>query len=264
MSQPKRNFASSRCPTFSNYSYQGEFHPVIRLGVNVDHVATVRQARGGEEPDPAAAAIVAEMSGADMITIHLREDRRHIQDRDLAILRQTVKTRLNLEMAVTDEIISIALKLKPEQVTFVPEKRREITTEGGLDIIRLEKRVKNAAAKFHKAGIKVSLFINAAENAVRASARTGADMIEFHTGEYANAETDKEIKETLADLQKCATLAKSLGLAVCAGHGLNYHNILSIAKIREIEEVNIGHSIISRAIFVGLAQAVREMKELLK
>jgi len=236
---------------------------VIRLGVNVDHVATVRQARGGKSPDPVAAAYIAEMSGADMITIHLREDRRHIQDRDLAILRETVKTRLNLEMALTEEIISIALKTKPEQVTFVPERRREITTEGGLDVLRLEKRVKEAVKRFHKSGIKVSLFINAHLNTVRASARAGADMVEFHTGEYANARTDKDIGKALKDLRECATLAKSLGLAVCAGHGLDYHNILPITKIREIEEVNIGHSIISRAIFVGIAQAIKEMKHLL-
>jgi pyridoxine 5-phosphate synthase len=236
---------------------------VIRLGVNVDHVATVRQARGGKSPDPVAAAYIAEMSGADMITIHLREDRRHIQDRDLAILRETVKTRLNLEMALTEEIISIALKTKPEQVTFVPERRREITTEGGLDVLRLEKRVKEAVKRFHKARIKVSLFINAQPETVRASVRTGADMVEFHTGEYANAKTDRDRQKALQSLQECATLAKSLGLAVCAGHGLDYHNILPITKIREIEEVNIGHSIISRAIFVGIAQAVREMKNLL-
>ena len=236
---------------------------MIRLGVNVDHVATVRQARGGKSPDPVAAAYIAEMSGADMITIHLREDRRHIQDRDLAILRETVKTRLNLEMALTEEIISIALKTKPEQVTFVPERRREITTEGGLDVLRLEKRVKEAVKRFHKARIKVSLFINAQPETVRASVRTGADMVEFHTGEYANAKTDRDRQKALQSLQECATLAKSLGLAVCAGHGLDYHNILPITKIREIEEVNIGHSIISRAIFVGIAQAIKEMKHLL-
>jgi pyridoxine 5-phosphate synthase len=203
------------------------------------------------------------MSGADMITIHLREDRRHIQDRDLIILRETVKTRLNLEMALNEEIISIALKVKPEQVTFVPERRREITTEGGLDVLHLEKRVKEAVKRFHKSGIKVSLFINAHPDTVRASARAGTDMVEFHTGEYANARTDKEVQKALRDLQECATLAKSLGLAVCAGHGLDYHNILPITKIKEIEEVNIGHSIVSRAIFVGIAQAVREMKSLL-
>jgi pyridoxine 5-phosphate synthase len=236
---------------------------VIRLGVNVDHVATVRQARGGNLPDPVAAAYIAEMSGADMITIHLREDRRHIQDRDVAILRETVKTRLNLEMALTEEIISIALKVKPEQVTFVPERRREITTEGGLDVVRLEKRVKEAVERFHKAGIKVSLFVNAHPDIVRSSVRTGADMVEFHTGEYANAKSDKKVQKALKDLQECATLAKSLGLAVCAGHGLDYHNIIPVTRIKEIEEVNIGHCIVSRAIFVGIAQAVREMKNLL-
>jgi pyridoxine 5-phosphate synthase len=236
---------------------------MIRLGVNVDHVATVRQARGGKSPDPVAAASIAEMSGADMITIHLREDKRHIQDRDLAILRETVKTRLNLEMALNEEIISIALKVKPEQVTFVPERRREITTEGGLDVVHLEKRAKEAVRRFHKAGIKVSLFINTCPDTVRSSVRTGADMVEFHTGEYANAKSDKEVQKALRDLQECATLAKTLGLSVCAGHGLDYHNILPITKINEIEEVNIGHSIISRAIFVGIAQAVREMKNLL-
>ena len=236
---------------------------MIRLGVNVDHVATVRQARGGRQPDPVAAAYIAEMSGADMITIHLREDRRHIQERDLFLLRDTVGTSLNLEMAAVDEIIAIALEAKPDQVTFVPERRREVTTEGGLDVISHKERIKKATKKFQKADIRVSLFVNPDEKIIRASARTGADMVELHTGEYANAMNDRDRETALDRLQKAATLAKSLGLMVSAGHGLDYHNVLPIRKIKEIQEVNIGHSIVARAIFVGVEQAVKEMKYLL-
>ncbi|MFH1422000.1 MAG: pyridoxine 5'-phosphate synthase [Planctomycetota bacterium] len=237
---------------------------MIRLGVNVDHVATIRQARGGESPDPVAAAIIAEYSGADMITIHLREDKRHIQERDLFILAETVHTCLNLEMALADEIIKHALKVKPYQVTLVPEKREELTTEGGLEVVKQKKRIKEAVKKFHEVGIKVSLFINTRIDAVKASIWTGADMVEFHTGEYANAVSESEKKKRLNELRSSASAAKKLGLAVCAGHGLDYQNIIPVTKIKEIEEVNIGHSIVSRAVFGGFAQAVREMKKLLK
>jgi pyridoxine 5-phosphate synthase len=235
----------------------------VRLGVNVDHVATLREARKGAEPDPLFAAYTAEMAGADLITIHLREDRRHIQDRDLRILRQTVFTAINLEMAVAEPIIRIALDVKPEQVTFVPERRQEVTTEGGLDVAGKKRKIANAIKRFHKNRIKVSLFIDPDAAQVEASKAAGADMVELHTGAYANARTDRTVQREIKRIKAAAELADRLGLRVCAGHGLNYHNIEPIVQIPQIVEVNIGHSIISRAIFTGLEAAVRDMRDLL-
>lgn len=236
---------------------------VVRLGVNIDHVATVRQARGGVEPDPVLAAAIAEHAGANGITIHLREDRRHIQERDLRALRETVKTHLNLEMGCADEIIAIALDVKPDQVTLVPEKRQELTTEGGLDVVRNLKNIQLACEKFRKAGVLVSLFIAPDDKQIKASVESGAECVELHTGEYCNSKTEEEVLRNLSDLIKGATLAAELGLRVYAGHGLNYVNVRQVVAIPQVEELNIGHSIIARAVFVGLDRAVREMKELL-
>jgi pyridoxine 5-phosphate synthase len=235
----------------------------VRLGVNIDHVATLRQARRGMGPDPIYAAFIAEAAGADMITVHLREDRRHIQDRDLRLLRLTVFTAMNLEMALAEPVIRIALDVRPEQVTFVPERRQEVTTEGGLDVVAGGKKVAAAARRFHARGIKVSLFIDPDPAQVKASGATGADMVELHTGAYANARTGEALGVELERLRDAARLAAELGLRVCAGHGLNYHNVLPVAGIPEIVEVNIGHSIISRAVFSGLEAAVGDMKRLL-
>ncbi len=236
---------------------------MIRLGVNVDHVATVREARRTYEPDPVRAAHLAEMGGADQITVHLREDRRHIKERDLRLLRETVTTRLNLEMALSDEIIAVALEVRPDQVTLVPEKRQEITTEGGLDAAGLLDRVKAAVARFHEAGIFVSLFIDPEPEQIRASAEAGADAVELHTGEYANAPSDEARGERLEQLRSACELAHELGLQVVAGHGLTYTNIRPVTKLPHLEEVNIGHTIVSRAIYEGIETAVRRMKELL-
>jgi len=236
---------------------------LIRLGVNIDHVATVRQARRTVEPDPVAAAVLAELAGADGITIHLREDRRHIQDRDLEILRRTVQTHLNLEMAVNDEIIGIALRVKPDQATLVPEKREEVTTEGGLDVAGQMSRIKPAVMRLKQAGIKVSLFVDPVTEMIKSSARTGADSVELHTGSYANAKSENQREAELEKLRHAARLAAEKGLRVFAGHGLNYLNTPAVAAIPQIEEVNIGHSIISRAVLVGLERAVQEMKALL-
>ncbi|MCX7703342.1 MAG: pyridoxine 5'-phosphate synthase [Planctomycetota bacterium] len=237
---------------------------MIRLGVNVDHVATVRQARLTYEPDPVFAAYLAELGGADQITVHLREDRRHIQERDLRILRQTVTTRLNLEMAADEKILEIALDVKPEQATLVPERRQEVTTEGGLDVKRMMKRLSSVIQRLQDKEIFVSLFIAPEEEAVRASARVGADGVEFHTGEYANTRGDSERISQLERLRKACELGHSLGLHIAAGHGLTYTNIHPIKNLPYLEEVNIGHSIIARAIYVGIEEAVRQMKELLK
>ena len=230
----------------------------VRLGVNIDHVATIRQARGGVEPDPVVAASIAEAAGADGITIHLREDRRHIQERDLRTLRQTVKSNLNLEMGCADEIIAIALDVKPDQVTLVPENRQELTTEGGLDVVRYLEKVRPACEKFRKAGVLVSLFIAPDSRQINASVESGAACVEFHTGEYANAKTEPERLHHLSHLTNAAELAAKLGLRVYAGHGLNYENVRSVVAIPHVEELNIGHSIISRAVFVGLDRAVHD------
>jgi len=235
----------------------------VKLGGNIDHVATVRQARRTTEPDPVRAAVLAELGGADQITVHLREDRRHIQDRDLEILSKTVTTRLNLEMGLADEIIRIALKTRPRQVTLVPEKRQEVTTEGGLDVAAALPKITEAVKKFHDAGIDVSTFIDPTREQVHASRRAGADGIELHTGNYANVSSRAEVRQEVYRLHLAAVLAKNERLGVYAGHGLTYVNVGPVVNLLEITEVNIGHSIISRALFVGIERAVREMKELL-
>lgn len=237
---------------------------MARLGVNIDHVATLRQARGGSEPDPVAAAAMAELAGADGITIHLREDRRHIQDRDLRILRQTVQTRLNLEMAATDEMVAIALSVKPEACTLVPEKRAELTTEGGLDVRIHHEALKLAIEKLQQGGIVVSLFIDPDPDQIKAANKVGADYIEIHTGAFADAPSWKEEQLELIKIENAVKLARKLDLGVNAGHGLNYVNVKKVAAIGGIEEFNIGHSIMSRAILVGLDRAVRDMSELVR
>ena len=237
---------------------------MARLGVNIDHVATLRQARGGSEPDPVAAAALAELAGADGITIHLREDRRHIQDRDLKILRQTVRTRLNLEMAATDEMVAIALAIKPEACTLVPEKRAELTTEGGLDVRIHQEALKLVIEKLQAGGIIVSLFIDPDPDQIKAANKAGADYIEIHTGAFADAADWKVEQQELIKIENAVKLDKKLDLGVNAGHGLNYVNVKKVAAIGGIEEFNIGHSIMSRAILVGLDRAVRDMSELVR
>ncbi len=237
---------------------------MARLGVNIDHVATIRQARGGMEPDPVAAAVIAELAGADGITIHLREDRRHIQDRDLKLLRQTVQTKLNLEMAATAEMVNIALSVKPRICTLVPEKRQELTTEGGLDVRLQMETITDVVDKLQDGGILVSLFIDPDPDQVKAADKVGADYIEIHTGAFAEARDWKREAEELGKIGNAVKLAAKLGLGVNAGHGLNYTNIRKIATLGGIEEFNIGHSIISRAVLVGLERAVRDMVDLVK
>jgi pyridoxine 5-phosphate synthase len=237
---------------------------VAKLGLNVDHVATVRQARGGVEPDPVTAAALGELAGAEGITIHLREDRRHIQDRDLEILRRTVKTRINLEMAATQEMVRIALKTRPEQVTLVPEKRQELTTEGGLDVILNLKSISDAVKRLKDGGIVVSLFVDPHQEQIKAASKTGADYIEIHTGAYAEARDWASQERELETIDTAIKLARKVGMGVNAGHGLNYVNIKALAAIGGIEEYNIGHSIMARAILVGLDRAVRDMVELIK
>jgi pyridoxine 5-phosphate synthase len=237
---------------------------MAKLGLNVDHIATVRQARGGIEPDPVTAAAMAELAGAEGITIHLREDRRHIQDRDLEILRRTVKTKLNLEMAATQEMVRIALRVKPEQVTLVPEKRLELTTEGGLDVILNTKQISDTVKRLKDGGISVSLFIDPNQEQIKAANKTGTDYIEIHTGAYAEASNWQEREHELEHIDTAIKLARKVSLGVNAGHGLNYVNIKAIAALGGIEEYNIGHSIISRAMLVGLDRAVRDMVDLIK
>ncbi len=234
---------------------------MIRLGVNIDHVATVRQARRAKEPDPVAAAVLAMLGGADGITIHLREDRRHIQDRDVFVLRETVTTRLNLEMATAGEIVAIALRVKPDEATLVPEKRQELTTEGGLDVIANETSVRAAIVQLKTAGIQVSLFIDPDLNQIEASHRFGADAIEFQTASYSEARGEAAVTQELEKLRKATAHAAGLGLHVHMGHGLNYWNVQPIVRIPGVEELNIGHSIVSRAVLVGMERAVREMKQ---
>jgi pyridoxine 5-phosphate synthase len=233
------------------------------LGVNVDHVATVRQARLGLEPDPVTAAALALLGGADGITVHLREDRRHIQDRDVKVLRETVTCELNLEMAATEEMVSIALEIRPDMVTLVPEKRLELTTEGGLDVTGQKEHIKATVAKLHHAGIPVSLFINPNILDVDISKETGADMVELHTGLYANAKGTRA-KDELHRVMEAVKIAGDLGLLVNAGHGLNYVNVRGIAAIEGLRGLYIGHSIISRAVLVSIERAVREMKYLIE
>lgn len=235
----------------------------IALGVNIDHVATLRQARRIDYPDPLHAALLAEQSGADSITLHLREDRRHIQDRDVTLMRQVLKTRMNLEMAVTDEMIRIACAIRPQDCCLVPESRQEVTTEGGLDVAGQSARIAAACQALAAAGIRVSLFIDPDRAQIEAARRAGAPAIELHTGTYANASGSARAVE-LERVRAAAEAAAALGLTVNAGHGLNYHNVEPIAAIAEIVELNIGHAIIARAVFDGLARAVRDMKELMR
>ena len=235
---------------------------MIRLGINVDHVATVRQARRADVPDPVTAALLAEKAGADGITVHLREDRRHIQERDVQLLRQHVKTKLNLEMAVTPAMIAYAESLHPDDACFVPEKREELTTEGGLDVVSHKTKVKEGIKRLEDRGIHVSLFIDPAANQIESAKEVGAHAVEIHTGTYCNASAADRERERQA-IAVAAMLARSLGLEVHGGHGLNYENVLSIARIPEVVELNIGHSIIARAVIVGIEAAVREMKQLL-
>jgi pyridoxine 5-phosphate synthase len=231
------------------------------LGVNVDHVATVRQARRAQEPDPVAAAVLATLGGADGITIHLREDRRHIQDRDLFVLRETVTTRLNLEMSVAEEIVAIALKALPDEATLVPERRQELTTEGGLDVIAHEAAIRAVVHRLKEAGIAVSLFIDPEPAQVDAACRVGAEAIELQTASYSEAKTASAQIAELDKLRQAARLAAERGLHVHMGHGLNYSNVIPIVQIPEVEELNIGHSIVARAVLVGMERAVREMKD---
>jgi len=234
------------------------------LAINVDHVATLRQARGGAEPDPVLAAGLCELAGADGIVVHLREDQRHIQDRDVRILRQTIKTKLNLEMAATAEIIDFALEIVPDMVTLVPEKRKELTTEGGLDVLGNEKKVRKAIEKMTKAGIPVSIFIDADAAQIQAALDVGATFVELHTGRYCEARSASEMEQQFRLIEQSAELAFESGLRVNAGHGLDYRNAGPIAALPFIEELSIGHAVISRAVLVGLDQAVREMAALVK
>jgi pyridoxine 5-phosphate synthase len=233
------------------------------LGVNIDHVATVRQARKTYEPDPVWAAALAELGGADGITIHLREDRRHIQDRDLRLLRETVTVKLNLELACNQEVLDIACEVLPDQATLVPEKREEVTTEGGLDVVSNREAVANAVRQLREAGIFVSLFLDPDIAQIEAGAELGAAAVELHTGQYALARGQKQQAE-LDALTRAGSRVRELGMTLHAGHGLTYQNVQPIAKIDDMHELNIGHSIISRAVFVGMERAVREMKELVR
>ena len=236
---------------------------VIKLGVNIDHVATLRQARGTRYPDPVQAAIEAEQAGADAITLHLREDRRHIQERDVEILRQTLTTRMNLEMAVADDIVTYACKIKPQDCCLVPERRQELTTEGGLDVVAHLKKITQACKQLGDAGIRVSLFVDPDPIQIAAAAQTGAPAIEIHTGHYADATGDHWRRE-LARIEQATIQGRDLRLQVNAGHGLNYHNVQSIAAIPGLAELNIGHAIVARALFTGMREAVCEMKRLIR
>ncbi len=235
-----------------------------QLGVNVDHVATIRQSRRARHPDPVHAALLAELAGADQITVHLREDRRHIQDRDLRVLRETVRTRLNLEMAATAELVAIAIGARPEGCTLVPERRQELTTEGGLDVLAAEGELREVVKALRGAGLGVSLFIDPEPSQVVASARLGADAIEIHTGTYCDASAAGARRRELERVAEAARVAAGEGLRVAAGHGLDYQNAGAVAEIPEIEELNIGHAIVGHAILVGMERAVREMKTLLE
>jgi len=236
----------------------------LLLGANIDHIATLRNARGTAYPDPVQAAFVAEQAGADGITVHLREDRRHITDRDVRLLRQTIQTRMNLEMAVTDEMLAIACELKPHFCCLVPEKRQEVTTEGGLDVAGQLDRITAAVTQLRQAGIQVSLFIDAGRTQIDAAVASGAPYIEIHTGAYADAQTDAARQQEFERIRDAAAYAASRGIKVNAGHGLTYHNIQPIAALPEMHELNIGHAIIGRAVMSGLASAVAEMKTLMR
>ncbi|ROR32134.1 pyridoxine 5'-phosphate synthase [Inmirania thermothiophila] len=234
------------------------------LGVNIDHVATLRQARGTRYPDPVQAAFVAEQAGADGITVHLREDRRHIQERDVAILVQTLRTRLNLEMAVTEEMMAVAERYRPAHCCLVPERREELTTEGGLDVAGQLARVREAVARLGAAGIRVSLFVDPDRRQLDAAREAGAPVVEIHTGRYAEAADEAARRRELALVREAVVHARGLGLEVNAGHGLDYHNVMPVAAIPELVELNIGHAIVCRAVFSGLAAAVAEMKRLMR
>jgi pyridoxine 5-phosphate synthase len=233
---------------------------LLTLGVNIDHVATIRQARKTVEPDPIAAAVLAELAGADGITAHLREDRRHMQDRDIRLLRETVRTHLNLEMGATDEMVSIALQVKPDYVTLVPERREEVTTEGGLNVAGQLDRIRSVTDTLQSAGIPVSLFIDAETAQIDAAAKINAKFIELHTGRYADAKEPASQQQELSNLKAGCEAALAAGLRVNAGHGLTYWNVYPIACLPGMEELNIGHSIISRSVLVGIDRAIREMK----
>ena len=237
---------------------------MLELGVNIDHIATVRQARQTVEPDPVWAAALAEMGGADGITVHLREDRRHIQDRDVALLRETVRCKLNLEMACIEEIAKLACKIRPNQATLVPERREEITTEGGLDVVSQPETVKRIVKRLQDKGIVVSLFLDPDIRQIESGFKTGCDAVEIHTGCYALAETEKKRSAELARIQTAGKMIHAAGIRLHAGHGLTYHNVLPVASIPNMQELNIGHSIVARALMVGMKEAVAEMKRLLK
>ena len=236
---------------------------MIELGVNIDHVATLRQARGTAYPSPVQAALTAEIAGADSITLHLREDRRHIQDADVEILRQILHTKMNLEMAVTEEMLAFALRLKPQDVCLVPERREERTTEGGLDVVGQFERIQQTCAALAKGGIRVSLFIAPDHEQIRAASAAGAPVVEIHTGHYANLAAGAAQDAECEQIQDAARYGTSLKLQINAGHGLHYHNVQRIAAIPEIRELNIGHAIVAHALFVGWENAVREMKQLM-
>lgn len=237
---------------------------MIKLGLNIDHVATLRQARGARYPNLVRAALICEEAGADAITLHLREDRRHIQDADVAVLRGMLQTRMNLECAVTEEMITLALRTKPHDICLVPEKREELTTEGGLDVVKYFDAVHRATQRCNEAGIRVSLFVDADERQLEAAWKAGAPVVEIHTGKYADADSVPEREAELERIQRAVLHAHALGLQVNAGHGLHYHNVRPIVAIPHIEELNIGHSVISEALFIGLEQAVKNMKALLR
>ena len=236
---------------------------MILLGVNIDHVATIRQARGTRYPSPVQAALTAESAGADLITLHLREDRRHIQDADVDILRQVLQTRMNLEMAVTEEMLAIALRVLPQDACLVPERREELTTEGGLDVVGQFDKIKSACARLGAAGIRVSLFIDADPKQLDAARAAGAPVVEIHTGHYADAATESARLAELERVRQAVAYGTRLGLVVNAGHGLNYHNVQDIAAIPDIRELNIGHAIVAHALFIGWENAVAEMKDLM-
>lgn len=235
-----------------------------KLMVNIDHVATLREARGIYYPDPVYAAGIAEMAGASGIIVHLREDRRHIKDRDVRLLRQVVRTKLNLEMAATGEMVGIAREILPDMATLVPEKRQELTTEGGLDVVGNKDRIASAVGQLQEKGVAVSLFVDADRGQVQAAKDVGSDMIEIHTGHFSDAATETERTEELRRIKAAAEMGKALGMGVNAGHGLHYHNLGEIVAMPEIDELSIGHSIIARAVFVGLDRAIRDMLDLMK
>ena len=236
---------------------------MIRLGVNIDHIATLRQQRGTRYPSPIQAALLAESAGADLITLHLREDRRHIQDADVHILRGLLQTRMNLEMAITDEMLALAVKVCPQDACLVPERRQELTTEGGLDVVTHFEQVKHACRVLADAGVRVSLFIDADARQLQAAVEAGAPVVEIHTGRFADAETEDTATHELERIREAVAAGNALGLRVNAGHGLHYHNVQAVAALPGIEELNIGHAIVAHALFVGWENAVREMKRLL-